>query len=248
MTRKCIIPGGYQYRALNYGPTPQRFWHASKIALLNKVGSFSKEDIVLDAGCGSGNVVFFLADRVLKVIGADMSKNAIEFARQRALGLKMGNLSFDKINLKKLPYPNESFTKVVLFEVIEHLGLDDYHKIISEIYRVMKNGGELYITTPNKLSLWPVIERFLDTFKLVPQLRNKQHILQLTIALTTKVIIKNGFYVKETGTINHLSPFLSIFSWKLAKLLLNIEIKYLRKFGPILWLVAKKYSTKNDAE
>lgn len=242
MARKCIIPGDYQYRALNYGLTPQRFWHASKIALLSKVGSFSKEDTVLDAGCGSGNVVFFLAGKVSRVIGADISKSAIEFAQQRERDLRMGNLSFDKINLKRLPYPNESFTKVVLFEVIEHLGLDGYHKIISEIYRVMKNGGELYITTPNKLSLWPVIERFLDAFKLVPQLRNKQHILQLTMASTTKIIIKSGFHIKETGTINHLSPFLSIFSWKLAKLLLNIEIKYLRKFGPILWLVAKKYS------
>ncbi|MFH1841145.1 MAG: class I SAM-dependent methyltransferase [Candidatus Shapirobacteria bacterium] len=240
MTQKLTIPGDYQYQALNTGHTPQRFWHANKLELLNILDNFSPKDSVLDAGCGSGNIAFFLAHKVKKVIGLDLSQSAIDFAQQKVIETRVKNLSFQTADLRHLPFRDNSFTRVILFEVVEHLNLKDYQQILSEIYRVLKPDGKLYLTTPNQLSLWPLIEWFLDTFRLVPPLKNQQHILELTLPLVTQTLIRCGFKIEKTGTMNHLSPLFSIFSWKLAQQVFYFEIKYLKKFGPILWLVARK--------
>lgn len=237
---KSIIPGDYQYRALTQGQVMQRFWHDNKISLLQLIGNFSSEDIVLDAGCGSGNISFYLAKKVSKVIGVDVNKRAVCFAESHARALKLKNVSFKTANLKKLPFKKNYFAKVILFEVIEHLSEVDYGKMITEIHHVMKPGGLLYLTTPNKLSSWPIIQWFLDTFKLVPALGKSQHILELTPLQAKKIIRENGFNLLKYGSLNHISPFFSLFSWRLGKKIFNFEVKHLQCLGPIIWLVAEK--------
>ena len=83
------IPGNYQYQALNFGLAPQRFWHANKLLLLETTGKFKPTDIILDAGCGSGNIVIALSGRVKKAVGIDSNKEALNFAKERASKLKI---------------------------------------------------------------------------------------------------------------------------------------------------------------
>lgn len=234
------IPGNYQYRALTKGHVIQRFWHDNKLTLLKIIGEFSPKDIVLDAGCGSGNISFYLAGKVSKVVGLDINKEAISFAGEQAKKLKLTNATFKVVDLKKIPFKENYFTKVILFEVVEHLSEIDYQKILFEIYRVMKRGGLLYLTTPNKISLWPIIEFVLGRLRIVPPLKGDQHILELTPSEVKKMMIKNKFKLREFGSINHFSPFICPFSWILAKEVFSLEVRYLDKFGPTIWLVAEK--------
>lgn len=238
--KKTLIPGDYQYRALTRGYPVQRFWHKNKQYLLDKIGNFSANDVILDAGCGSGNISFDLAKKASKVVGLDISNRATSFAKNQAKELRLDNLIFKTADLKKIPFKNDYFTKVVLFEVVEHLNEKDFKEMITELYRVIKPGGLLYITTPNKVSLWPAIEFLLDFFKLTPPLKNHQHILELTISQLEKIMIEGKFKIVDTGSINHLSPFISPFSWQLARAVFNIEIKHFKKFGPIIWMTVKK--------
>ncbi|MCS7095737.1 MAG: class I SAM-dependent methyltransferase, partial [Nitrososphaerota archaeon] len=46
-----------------------------------------------------------------------------------------------------LPFKSEMFSKVVMYEVIEHV--DSPKEVLSEIYRVLKHKGILELTTPN---------------------------------------------------------------------------------------------------
>lgn len=238
--KKIVIPGDYQYQALIRGHIIQRFWHDNKLTLLHIIGDFSDRDIVLDAGCGSGNVSFYLAEKVREVVGLDISKETVIFTTNHAKKMGLKNAVFKVANLKKIPYKENYFTKVILFEVVEHLGRPDYQKILSEVYRVMKRGGLLYITTPNKISSWPIIEWTLDTFRLVPLLKNNQHILEFTFPQLEKALIEHKFKLECSGSINHLSPFISPLSWTLAKKIFNIEVNYFKKLGPIIWIVARK--------
>ena len=50
------------------------------------------------------------------------------------------------------PYPDEHFSAVVCCELLEHLEHDPMH-MMSEIYRILKRGGTLLLTTPNIVSL-----------------------------------------------------------------------------------------------
>lgn len=233
------IPGDYQYRAFKSGPIPQRFWHANKLWLLDLIGNFSKIDIVLDAGCGSGNTTFYLSDRVERVVGVDQSQQAITFASSLVKNSSPEKINFVRSDLENLPFKKNSFSKIILFEVVEHLTLSQYKKIIKELYRILKPGGSLYLTTPNLFSPWPLLEKFLDFFRLVPSLE-EQHILKLTPKKISQMVNQNGFQIKEMGTMNHFSPWLSLVSWKLAQKVFLGEIKKLRRFGPIIWLTAEK--------
>jgi SAM-dependent methyltransferase len=43
----------------------------------------------------------------------------------------------------------ETFDMVLLFEVIEHLGLDEGREMVRNIYQILKPGGRVILTTPN---------------------------------------------------------------------------------------------------
>lgn len=238
--KKNSIPGDYQYRALAQGGSIQRFWHDNKFTLLDTIGDFSAQDIVLDAGCGSGNISFHLAPKVKKVIGLDVNKEAVIFASHHAKKLGVKNAVFKVADLKKIPYPENYFTKVILFEVVEHLDELEYQEILAEVRRVMKRSGLLYLTTPNKVSSWPAIEWALDTFRLTFLMRSVQHILEFTFSQLKRILIEHQFKLICFGSMNHLSPFISSLSWRLAKKVANIEINYFQRLGPIIWLVARK--------
>jgi SAM-dependent methyltransferase len=52
------------------------------------------------------------------------------------------------IEREPFPFPEASFDQVIFTEVIEHLWRNPSHCVF-EINRVLKSGGELYVTTPN---------------------------------------------------------------------------------------------------
>lgn len=243
--QKIDIPGNYQYQALSSKYLPQRFWHHNKFYLLDLLINFSDHDLILDAGCGSGNLSIYLSRRFKKIIGLDGNLQAIGFAKKRVHEEKISNVEFQQGDLTKLSFKNHSFTKIVLFEVIEHLTPAEYQKILDELYRVLKPGGQLYLTTPNKISFWPILEWLLDFFKLVPSLK-EQHLLEFTPESIKDLISQNGFQLKKLGTMNHFSPLVSFFSWGLAKKIFRFEINHLHKLGPIIWLIAEKTQKKGQ--
>jgi ubiquinone/menaquinone biosynthesis C-methylase UbiE len=48
-----------------------------------------------------------------------------------------------------LPFPTGTFEEVHCIHVLEHLTRDKYPKMISEMYRVLKPGGYLYVEVPD---------------------------------------------------------------------------------------------------
>jgi SAM-dependent methyltransferase len=54
--------------------------------------------------------------------------------------------SHDYSNFEEI---KETFDVVLLFEVIEHLTLDEGRKMVRNIYQILKPGGKVILTTPN---------------------------------------------------------------------------------------------------
>lgn len=98
---------------------------------------------VLDVGCGTGYGSAILAKRA-QVTGVDNSPEAIEFARKK-FGAKA---SFQLGEATKLKFRNQEFGLVCALEVIEHL--KDPDKFLEETNRVLKSGGKLILSTPNR--------------------------------------------------------------------------------------------------
>lgn len=103
--------------------------------------------VVLDAACGEGYGSSILSDTADKVFGIDLSEETIRHANST---YKKENLSFQIASIEKLPLPISSVDVVVSFETIEHVDETLQNSFLSEIKRVLKPGGLLIISTPNK--------------------------------------------------------------------------------------------------
>lgn len=103
-------------------------------------------DKVLDAGCGEGFYVMLL-DQLYgcQVVGLDNDPEILERAK-KWVGEK-GNVQFIVGDVTNLPFESESFDKIILSEVLEHV--PDDRQALSEMYRVLKPNGILGITVPN---------------------------------------------------------------------------------------------------
>ena len=88
---------------------------------------------VLDAGCGEGVIVDEYASRI-DITGVD------------------ANYSSDRVtqaSLTALPFPGASFDRALCLDVLEHLAYEEQPRALSELYRVLRTGGELLVSVPN---------------------------------------------------------------------------------------------------
>lgn len=106
----------------------------------------ARQKRVLDAGCGVGYGSAALAARAAFVAAFDVSIEAVEAARQT---YARGNLAFLAGRAEQMPFLDASFDLIVAFEVIEHL--EDWRGLLGEARRLLAPGGQLIISTPNRL-------------------------------------------------------------------------------------------------
>lgn len=232
------ISGGYQYHALTKGNPIQRQWHRNRHNLIRHLGLFKKDDVVLDAGCGSGNVIFEFASDVKGILGLDNNKDCITFVNRKIRELRLKNADVKEINLLKFRLKNRKFDKIVMTEVIEHFSEEDVNKLLREIKKVLSPKGEILITTPNYHSPWILLERTIDLLNLSPKLWGEQHLIKFTSSNLSQILEDSGFKVKKIGTLNFFSPFVAVINKNLADRISHFEFKYI-KFGNLLYVVAK---------
>ncbi len=98
---------------------------------------------VLEVGCGEGYGLSLLADKADEYIAID--KFAPDLSRFAA---RLNNVHFIQMDVPPLGFPDDTFDAIVSFQVIEHIEEDE--ALVKEMARVLKPGGKLILTTPNK--------------------------------------------------------------------------------------------------
>ena len=134
-TGERIIPGQVDADLLNE--------HLARYAFAARLARGKR---VLDAGCGAGYGSAELARHALGVTGADVSADALAFAREN---YRLPNLRFEQASAAALPHRDAAFDLVVAFEVIEHL--EDWAAFLREVRRVLGPSGQFIVSTPNQL-------------------------------------------------------------------------------------------------
>lgn len=141
---------------------------------------------VLEAGSGEGYGANMIADVANSVIGVDYDTSAVEHVRARypRVDMRQGNLA-------ELPIEDESVDVVINFQVIEHLW--DQLQFLRECFRVLRPGGELLISTPNRITFSPGRDTPLNPF----------HTRELNAAEMTELLGAAGFTVDLFTGVHH---------------------------------------------
>ena len=165
--------------------------------ILSEARKANKTEKILDAGCGYGLYAMSLGELGYDVDAIDIDSRRIKvltkmFAEypilKDAINLHTGSLT-------SLPFPSNSYERIICSEVIEHMEKDN--KAISELSRVLKPGGRLILSVPHD-------SKFnRKTFKRFGHERSgyTKEMLQ-TIMKGHNLIIEKVFYYERTiGTM-----------------------------------------------
>lgn len=136
-------------------PAPETFYLLSRWKKQNK-------KTFLDLGCGLGRHTILFAANGFDVSAFDISDNAIE--RTGAWAKEMG---FDVVikhgDMLNIPFDDASMDCILCMNVISHTDTNGTYKIAEELKRVLKSGGECYLTLGSKETWgykqnWPVVD------------------------------------------------------------------------------------------
>ncbi|WP_374116449.1 class I SAM-dependent methyltransferase [Hoyosella sp. YIM 151337] len=142
--------------------------------------------VVVDAGFGEGYGAALLASTASAVIGLDYDQQAAEHASRR-----YPEITTVRSNLAALPLADASVDVVVNFQVIEHLW--DQLQFIKECHRVLRPGGQLLISTPNRITFSPGRDTPLNPF----------HTRELNAAELTELLTDGALRVDVMTGVHH---------------------------------------------
>lgn len=218
------IPGDYQARALESPRAAQRFWHAAKLRIIDRAMPAKPGARIADVGCGSGVIAAHLAASGADVTGFDSNPAAVEFA----IGAYAASRLRFVLGPFELMLDQAPFDQFYCLEVVEHLYEEQAVDVLRLLARAAKPGAELFVTTPNARSAWPLIEWTLDRLHLVPTLAEKQHLSAFTRASLERAMHAAGWKVEEIGTFNGIAPFLAPISERVARAAETLEFQTAR--------------------
>ena len=140
---------------------------------------------MLDVGCSIGDFTLEIAKRLgtSKVFGLDVKDYS-----PKGISFKVADLN------EGLPYDGSSFDVITVSQVIEHL--QDTERFLGEVYRVLKPGGYVVISTPNLAAWHNVMCLVLGKQPPVAAL-DKDHTRLLTVEGLLNLLHQRGLEVQK---------------------------------------------------
>lgn len=162
---------------------------------------------ILDFGCGRGDLLGQLFARGIGAEGMEFSPESAETTAERFAGEPL----FGGVVVGSEVLPSESFDVVFLVEVIEHLLDDQIRPTLAEVRRVLREGGAIVVTAPNREDLAAESVRCPDCGAVFHQY---QHQRSLDPASISALFEANGFTsVEAKGVYWGLTPYAFLRTW-----------------------------------
>lgn len=131
---------------------PKRLFDKRRIDIVLRHLDPRPQEMILDVGCGVGTFVFHGAKRGAYCTGLDYSQNSLKMAEELvARFFVSGTTRFVLGQAQRLPFPDKTFDKLTAIDFVEHIDLAEKEMFLSEMFRVLKEGGLAVVFTPNKI-------------------------------------------------------------------------------------------------
>ena len=168
------------------GIAAENYWFRRHEAAYLRLLPYCLDKVVLEAGCGEGYGADLLAGQAKRVIGLDY-----DVLTTQHVARKYPRVHMLRGNLVMLPFPAESIDVVANLQVIEHLW--EQERFLAECLRVLRPGGRLLITTPNRITFSPGRDTPLNPF----------HTRELSGSELTELLAGAGFQVEMMAGLKH---------------------------------------------
>ncbi|RPI03515.1 MAG: class I SAM-dependent methyltransferase [Calditrichaeota bacterium] len=121
--------------------------------LIEKEAAKYRNGRLLEIGCGAGWELLHWARQGMQVTGLDLSTAALELAGKNFQHNKL-KADLKQGNAEKLPFSDNSFDVITSLGVLHQT--ESTERAVSEVYRVLRSGGEAVITLYYKYS-WKIL-------------------------------------------------------------------------------------------
>jgi SAM-dependent methyltransferase len=125
----------------------ENYWFRRHLAVYEWIAARVRGLHVVDMACGEGYGSAVLAGAAASVVGVDANPQAHEHARLR---YRAPNLRFERALLESF---SESADAIVFLQTIEHLR--DAEGALAHLRSLVGDGGAVFVSTPNVLTLAP---------------------------------------------------------------------------------------------
>jgi ubiquinone biosynthesis O-methyltransferase len=191
---------------------------------------------VLDIGCGDARDIVPMLEAGATVVGVDLSEGMIRQARLELESRGHHNVTLEIGDVTALQFGAGTFDTVICSEVIEHV--PDAAGALREIYRVLKSGGRIVLSTPNRRS-WYGFDRYVMWQGLLRRLwkhpfdqwRSKEEMCAL--------LENAGFTIRYVATTCYVPGFL--ITYAMPRPMQNVLVRFLEVAKPLVSRIAKGY-------
>jgi len=188
----------YGKRYSNYRPWAPDDYYNLIIKIIKEVTGDISDKVILDVGCGYGDMLFRIVKYGGRAYGIDISGKGMEYARKIAPRAVVKLAACENI-----PFKDNLFDIVFCSGVIEHF--NDIDGGLKEIRRVLKPSGYLVTVVPNKKWVGKLYEWLgLNLiYRMLHKLQSNQPIeRELTLKNWCTRLISAGFSVAYLGRYN----------------------------------------------
>jgi 2-polyprenyl-3-methyl-5-hydroxy-6-metoxy-1,4-benzoquinol methylase len=192
-----------RYETGNAYPNPALWIHVHHQQLEAVFRAFLADKVtgkhILEIGCGLGGIAAHNIRDAARIIATDLSDTAL--ATARAFFHDRRELSFFQMDSENLTFDDASFDIAIAKEVLEHLSNPE--TCLASLHRVLRPGGYLALSTPNRDSFHLRVNRKLgrSDFKC-----SGDHIKEFTYSEMVEMLESAGFSIEKAEGVT-LSPF-----------------------------------------
>ncbi len=172
----------------------------------------------LDIACGAGYLIFDILkkyeDRSVSMMGIDITHHNINQLMKRARKSSVVNAIGVVANAQSLPFKDGTFDFVTCIEAIEHF--IDPSEAVTEMKRVLKPGGRVFLTSPSRLAylIWKKpfamlegpVKRFLDRKREIKQEGKSYYDDPIWFSELTGIFLDAGFDLEKVEKSVVLPP------------------------------------------
>jgi 2-polyprenyl-3-methyl-5-hydroxy-6-metoxy-1,4-benzoquinol methylase len=154
--------------------------HITLCNLVKKTSTLPCNNI-LEIGCGVGAITMLLNKTIKpkQIYSTDISSHSIEIAKKKST---YNNIHFFQANFyqdKLLPIVNKKFDIITLFDVLEHIPLEQHTTLFMRMVEFMDINSLLFINIPAKEHLEYIIKNRPEELQIIDLPLETHYVIQL---------------------------------------------------------------------